>query len=84
MKAEIVMACKSCGSDKQRAFRAEMVIHFSGRKGLDKPVVPVLTQLAVCLACGSTVFTIAEAQLRLLEEVEPAQAEGSTQEQTME
>jgi hypothetical protein len=84
VKAEMVMACKSCGSDKQRDFSAEMIIHFPGRKGLDKPVVPVLTKLVVCLDCGSTMFTIADAQLRLLEEDAAGQGDGRSPKQTME
>jgi len=61
------MACRSCGSDKQNEFSAEMIIHFPGRDGLDKPAVPVLTKLLVCFTCGCTTFTIPEAEVRLLE-----------------
>jgi hypothetical protein len=61
------MACVSCGSEKQREFSAEMIIHFPGRDGLDKPVVPVLTKLVVCFDCGDTLFTITESELSLLE-----------------
>jgi hypothetical protein len=62
------MACRSCGSDKQREFSAEMIIHFPGRDGLDKQAVPVLTRVMVCFTCGCTLFTIPESQKRLLEE----------------
>jgi hypothetical protein len=61
------MACRSCGSDKQSEFSAEMIIHFPGREGLDKPVVPVLTKLLICFTCGFTMFTISETEIRLLE-----------------
>jgi hypothetical protein len=61
------MACLSCGSEEQREFDAEMVIHFPGRKGLDQPVVPVFPKLAICFRCGSTLFAVPEADLRLLE-----------------
>jgi len=61
------MACSSCASEKQTEFVAEMSIHFPGRKGLDKPVVWVFPKLVVCLGCGLTLFTIPEADLRLLE-----------------
>jgi hypothetical protein len=62
------MACGACGSEKQREFSAEMIIHFPGREGLEKPAVPVLTKLMVCFTCGCTVFTIPDADIRLLEE----------------
>lgn len=62
------MACVSCGSEKQTEFNAEMVIHFPGRKGLDQPVVPVFPKLAICFGCGSTLFAVPEAELRLLQE----------------
>jgi hypothetical protein len=61
------MGCVSCGSQKQTKFSAEMVIHFPGRGGFDKPVVPVLTSLTVCLDCGATLFKVPEAELILLE-----------------
>jgi len=61
------MACRSCGSEQQREFGAEMIIHFPGREGLDSPIVPVLTKVVICLACGSALFAIADSQLRLLE-----------------
>jgi len=61
------MACVSCGSEEQTEFNAEMIIHFPGRKGLDQPVVPVFPKLAICFRCGSTLFAVPEAELRLLE-----------------
>jgi hypothetical protein len=44
---KMVMACRSCGSEKQTEFGAEMLIHFPGRKGLDKPCC-----LGIPEACG--------------------------------
>jgi hypothetical protein len=61
------MACLSCGSEEQTAFDAEMIIHFPGRKGFDQPVVPVFPKLAICFRCGSTLFAVPDAELRLLE-----------------
>ncbi len=60
------MACRSCGSENQTEFGAEINIHFPGRKGLDKPAVLVFPKLVVCLDCGFTQFTFPEADLRLL------------------
>jgi hypothetical protein len=61
------MACKSCGSDNQQKFGAEINIHFPGREALDKPAVLVFPKLLVCLRCGFTEFTIAETELLRLE-----------------
>ena len=62
------MTCRSCGSQNQTEFGAEINIHFSGLKNLDKPVVFLFPKLLVCLDCGFTEFTIAETELRLLGE----------------
>jgi hypothetical protein len=58
----------SCGSDKQKEFSAEMVIHFPGREGFDKPVVPVMAKLMLCCICGCTLFKVPEAEICLLNE----------------
>jgi len=63
----MIMACKSCGSEKQTEFGAEMNIHYPGLKGLDKPVVWVFPKVLVCFDCGLTLFTTPEAELRALE-----------------
>jgi hypothetical protein len=60
------MACKSCRSEKQREFGAEICIHFPGLKNLDKPAVLVFPKLLVCLDCGFTQFTVPEAELQCL------------------
>ena len=62
------MACKSCKSDNQREFGAEINIHFPGREALDKPAVFVFPKLLLCLRCGFTEFTITEAELNRLGE----------------
>jgi hypothetical protein len=69
------MTCKSCGSDKQSKFIAEIAIHFPGLKGLQKPHVMVFPELLVCLSCGNAEFTIHETELlRLLEKGDDAAA----------
>ena len=60
------MACKSCGSNDQGAFGAEINIHFPGQESLDKPAVLVFPMLLVCLRCGSAEFTISGSELRRL------------------
>ena len=60
------MSCKSCGSDSAGKFPAEIAIHFSGLKNLDKPHVWIFPTLVVCLNCGYTEFAIPEDELGLL------------------
>jgi hypothetical protein len=62
------MSCKSCQSQNQREFNGEIAIHSPGLKGLDKPIVWVFPQLAVCLDCGFTEFTVPKSDTRVLRE----------------
>jgi hypothetical protein len=57
------MSCLLCGSGNQAELTAEMLIHFSGLKNLDKPGVWVFPKLLVCLDCGFSYFTVAEREL---------------------
>jgi hypothetical protein len=69
------MSCKSCQSQNQREFNGEIAIHFPGLKGLDKPIVWVFPQLAVCLQCGFAEFAVPERELSVL--VKGAAVEGA-------
>lgn len=60
------MSCKSCGSDKQSKFTAEIAIHFPGLKSLEKPIVWVYPELSVCLNCGNAQFVVPNSQLSVL------------------
>ena len=60
------MTCKSCGSDAQSKFTAEIAIHCPGLKGLEKPLVWVFPELLACLNCGNAEFAIPETELRVL------------------
>jgi hypothetical protein len=60
------MPCKSCGSVNQSKLTAEIAIHFPGLKSLDRPVVWVFPELAVCLDCGTAEFDVPEERLRFL------------------
>jgi hypothetical protein len=59
----LAMSCRSCGSADSADFRSEIMIHFAGRKNVDKPGVLVFPQVTVCLHCGFTEFILPEAEL---------------------
>jgi hypothetical protein len=61
------MACRSCESENQAEFDAEVNVHFPGPKGLDKPHVLACPRLVVCLDCGLAQFTFQENELRALQ-----------------
>ena len=50
----------------QKKFGAEMAIYSHGLKDIDKPVVWVFPEVAVCLDCGSAEFAVPEEELRQL------------------
>jgi hypothetical protein len=60
------MTCLRCASTNQAKFSAEMIIHLSGLKNVDKPGVWVFPKLLVCLDCGFSRFAVPETELRLL------------------
>jgi len=62
------MSCQLCGSSNDAKLDAEMVIHFSGLKNLDKPGVLVFSKLLVCLDCGGSHCKIPERELTAVAE----------------
>jgi hypothetical protein len=60
------VSCKSCQSQNQSNFGAEIAIHFPGLKGLDKSIVWVFPNPLVCLDCGFAEFTVPHGELRML------------------
>jgi hypothetical protein len=60
------MLCKSCGSDEQRQFAAEIAIHFPGMGTLNEPHVLVFPMLVVCMNCGKAGFDVTKNELRAL------------------
>ena len=44
----------------------EVAIHFPGLAGLDQPIVWVFPELAICIRCGFTEFTVPDRELRVL------------------
>jgi hypothetical protein len=63
------MICKSCGTDNPAVFGSEICLHFPGLEGLDIPAVLVYPELAVCLQCGFSEFSIRESELRVIREM---------------
>ncbi len=58
------MSCLLCGSGNQAELTAEMVIHFSGLKNLDRRGIWVFPKLLlVCLDCGCSHFTVPKTEL---------------------
>jgi hypothetical protein len=61
-----VERCLSCKPENQAEFAAEINIHFRGLKNIDNPGVLFLSQVVVCLVCGSSRFSTPETELALL------------------
>jgi hypothetical protein len=61
------MSCIACGSNCQKEFATEMILHFSGIKNLDKPGVLMFQKLLVCMDCGYSHFAIQEPSWRPLQ-----------------
>ena len=62
-RMEVFMSCQLCRSSNEAELSAEMVIHFSGLKNLDKPGVWLFLKFLVCLDCGCSRFTVPEGKL---------------------
>jgi hypothetical protein len=61
-----------CASRNDAEFGAEVLIHYTGLKNLDKPGVWVFPKLLVCLDCGFSRFTVPESELALLSRDSPS------------
>lgn len=68
------MSCKSCHSNEQRLFTAEINIHFSRRDGWERPTVWAFPEIVVCLNCGFTELSLSETELQLLAKRDSAAA----------
>ena len=72
------MRCALCQSANQTEFTAEMMLHFSGRRNLDHPGMPLFPKVLVCLNCGASRFTVPENGLALLaSRSRPATSDGN-------
>ena len=74
---EVIMSCQQCGSSNEEELDAEMVIHFSGLKNLDKPGVWLFPKLLVCLSCGCSHFTVPERKLAAIAHRDVALSRGA-------
>ncbi len=72
------MYCPHCASDTQAEFPAEINIHLSGLRNVDRPGLLLFPKLLVCLGCGYSRFTTPETELALLAMCSPKSA-ASTQ-----
>ena len=62
--------CPSCGSTNLGKFEGEISIHVAGLEDLDRSPAWVFPKVAICLDCGNAQFTVPEAELRLLAELD--------------
>jgi hypothetical protein len=60
------VSCRGCQSEETKTFTGEVVIHFPGLQGLNKPIVWVFPYLTVCLRCGLAEFKVPEKELTVL------------------
>jgi hypothetical protein len=66
-----VMSCLACSLDNQVELSAEMMLHFTGLKNLDKSGVWVSRKVLVCLDCGFARFSVPKTELALLADATP-------------
>jgi hypothetical protein len=66
MPAESDSSCRSCQSSNWSTFTGEIAIHFRGLEGIDKPIVWVFPNIAICLDCGFSEFIVPERELQVL------------------
>jgi hypothetical protein len=60
------MSCVLCASSYQAELSAEIMIHFSGLRNLDKPGILAFPKVLICLDCGFSQFTVPETEVALL------------------
>jgi hypothetical protein len=65
------MSCKSCGSLNRSKFHCGDGHPFPGLKNIDEPVVWVISELTVCLDCGTAEFTVPKAEVLSLLKATP-------------
>jgi hypothetical protein len=74
------MFCPSCQSRNQAEFTAEMIVHFSGLKNIDKPGVWLFPKVSICLGCGNSRFSTPKTELALLATGSPTNAASTRRE----
>jgi hypothetical protein len=73
------MSCPACASEEQVDFSAEMIIHFSGLKNLNKPGVWLFPKVLICSDCGYSRFSVPEEELTLLASGAPKSEQSTAQ-----
>jgi hypothetical protein len=66
VEEKTVKTCRMCNPEHQANFTAEINIHFRGIENINNPGILILPTIFVCLACGSSRFTIPESELALI------------------
>jgi len=61
-----LVSCSSCGSNNQVEFAAEINLHHSGLKNVNRQAVLVFSKVEVCLDCGSSRFSTPNIKLAML------------------
>jgi hypothetical protein len=59
-----IQRCCSCGSTSVNKFTAEIALHFTGLKNIDKPVLWSFPEVPVCMDCGQAHFHITPKELQ--------------------
>lgn len=60
------MYCALCHSSNGAEFAAEIMIHSSGLKQVERPAVLAFPKVLICMDCGFSGFTTPETELRAL------------------
>jgi len=60
------MPCRACKSANQRAFPAEINLHFPGMQAIDTPTVWIFPEVCVCLDCGFAELMVPDAEVKTL------------------
>jgi hypothetical protein len=61
-----IVTCRSCGSDKQHIFEAEIPVVFAKFEDRGKPIIRVFPRLLICLSCGYVEFVVPVTELRVI------------------
>ena len=60
------MSCRRCDFDNTGSFVSEIAIHIPGLNGVNRPIVWVFPEVAVCFGCGFSELIVPEEDLSVL------------------